>query len=301
MCISRACSRAKTTETGFIQNCAVRRRRRSARLNGPRRHGISDESAAVPWMLVPSKLGPWKLGPPIEGGCAHLARPNGSGRPQLHQAHLPLGRSRQTPTSAMESTVEWALPQGFGPGSPPCDPIRTRRRCPNETHTRMNATGRFAPKSEMFPPHGTSTYVRTQQAANREDEETGVIDSGITSSQIMSALIAGVESVVALPYAAVASAFGWDTTPPEEIAEREPPELVNAKIRKRHLYLVGEPDQTLIRLRRRTGRVGHPTASPAAIFDKFLGTGHRAIEGEQTCHAAKGVIDQSRISGPAPF
>lgn len=115
MCISRACSRAKTTETGFIQNCAVRRRRRSARLNGPRRHAISNVSAAVPWMLVPWKLGPWKLGPPTEGGCAHLARPNGSGRPQLHQAHLPLGRSRQTPTSAMESTVEWALPQGIWP------------------------------------------------------------------------------------------------------------------------------------------------------------------------------------------
>ena len=44
----------------------------------------------------------------------------------------------------------------------------------------------------MFPPHGTPTYVRAQQAANREDEETGVIDSGITSSQIMSAGIAGV-------------------------------------------------------------------------------------------------------------
>lgn len=122
----------------------------------------------------------------------------------------------------------------------------------------------------MFPPHGTPTYVRTQQAANREDEETGVIDSGITSSQIMSAVIAGVESVVALPYAAVASAFGWDTTPPEEIAEREPPEPVNAKIRKRHLYLVGEPDSDADSAETtHRGRVSHPTASPAAIFDKF--------------------------------
>lgn len=97
-----------------------------------------------------------------------------------------------------------------------------------------------------------------------------MIDSGITSSQIMSAVIAGVESVVALPYAAVASAFGWDTTPPEEIAQCEPSEPVNAKIRKRHLYLVGEPapdaDSTETTHR---GSVSHPAAPPAAIFDKF--------------------------------
>lgn len=125
-------------------------------------------------------------------------------------------------------------------------------------------------KSEMFPPHGTPTYVRAQQGANSEDEETAVIDRGRTSSQIMSAVIAGVESVVALPYAAVASAFGWDTTPPEETAEREPAEPVNVKIRKRHLYLVGEPasdgDSTQTTHR---GRVSDPTATPIPIFDKF--------------------------------
>ena len=64
----------------------------SACLHVPRRRGISDESAA--------EAG--KLGPPVEGGCAHLTRPQGSGRPQLHQAHLPIGASRQTSSSAME-------------------------------------------------------------------------------------------------------------------------------------------------------------------------------------------------------
>lgn len=97
-----------------------------------------------------------------------------------------------------------------------------------------------------------------------------MIDSGRTSSQIMSAVIAGVESVVALPYSAVASAFGWAATPPEEISEREPAEPANVKIRKRHLYLVGEPasdvDSTQMTDR---GRDSHRTATPAPIWDKF--------------------------------
>lgn len=156
MCISRACSRAKTTETGAIQDCAVCRRRRfglpgcptPVRADVARRQAISDGSVVV-WR---------KLGPPIEGGCAHLTRPNGSGRPQLHPAHLPFGPSRQTTTSAMESAVEHVLPQGIWP-----------RKSTVRSHTRgaaisgRNRTGVHPEdsrrKSDMFPPHGTPTYV----------------------------------------------------------------------------------------------------------------------------------------------
>lgn len=97
-----------------------------------------------------------------------------------------------------------------------------------------------------------------------------MIDSGRTSSQVMSAVIAGVESVLALPYAAVASAFGWDASQPDVIADPVPAEPVNVKIRKRHLYLVGEPasdgepTQTPA-----GGRVSHPTATPTPGWDKF--------------------------------